>query len=68
MMNIIDIIQLIILCAVIMLPLGYSARRWLPRLLQRFRQRFLAPRYLKSAGVLQRTSSVTVNRQNDDKH
>lgn len=68
MMNITDIVQLIILCALIMLPLGYSARRWLPGLLLRFRQRFLAPRYLKSAGTLQRTSSATVNRQHDKKH
>ncbi|SQA98696.1 celllulose biosynthesis operon protein BcsF/YhjT [Cedecea neteri] len=32
MMNLTDIIQLVVLCAIVFIPLGYTAHRWLPRL------------------------------------
>ena len=71
MMNGMDILQLIVLCAVILLPLGYYLRKKLPMLLQSVRQGLFTPRYLKSEGILrrntrlQRNTSVTVDRKND---
>ncbi|TBM30646.1 cellulose biosynthesis protein BcsF [Hafnia alvei] len=71
MMNGTDILQLIVLCAVILLPLGYYLRKKLPMLLQSVRQVLFTPRYLKSEGILrrntrlQRNTSVTVDRKND---
>ncbi|NLS54602.1 cellulose biosynthesis protein BcsF [Hafnia alvei] len=73
MMNGTDILQLIVLCAVILLPLGYYLRKKLPMLLQSVRQVLFTPRYLKSEGILrrntrlQRNTSVTVDRKNDQK-
>ncbi|MDN6450326.1 MAG: cellulose biosynthesis protein BcsF, partial [Enterobacterales bacterium] len=64
-----DILQLIVLCAVILLPLGYYLRKKLPMLLQSVRQVLFTPRYLKSEGILrrntrlQRNTSVTVDRK-----
>ena len=71
MMNGMDILLLIVLCAVILLPLGYYLRKKLPMLLQSVRQVLFTPRYLKSEGILrrntrlQRNTSVTVDRKND---
>lgn len=71
MMNGMDILQLIVLCAVILLPLGYYLRKKLPMLLQSVRQVLFTPRYLKPEGILrrntrlQRNTSVTVDRKND---
>lgn len=71
MMNGMDILQIIVLCAVILLPLGYYLRKKLPMLLQSVRQVLFTPRYLKSEGILrrntrlQRNTSVTVDRKND---
>ncbi|MDU7481793.1 MAG: cellulose biosynthesis protein BcsF [Hafnia alvei] len=71
MMNGMDILQLIVLCAVILLPLGYYLRKKLPMLLQSVRQVLFTPRYLKSEGILrrntrlQRNTSVAVDRKND---
>ena len=71
MMNGMDILQLILLCAVILLPLGYYLSKKLPMLLQSVRQVLFTPRYLKSEGILrrntrlQRNTSVTVDRKND---
>jgi len=73
MMNGMDILQLVVLCAVILLPLGYYLRKKLPMLLQSVRQVLFTPRYLKSEGILrrntrlQRNISVTVDRKNDQK-
>jgi cellulose biosynthesis operon protein BcsF/YhjT len=64
MMNITDIIQLVVLCAIIFIPLGYSAHRWLPRLTALSRLLFLKPRYVKSAGTIRR-SSVKADHRHD---
>lgn len=64
MMNITDIIQLVVLCAIIFIPLGYTAHRWLPRLSNSVRLMFLKPRYVKPAGTLRRTS-VKADQQHD---
>ncbi|WP_226812029.1 cellulose biosynthesis protein BcsF [Buttiauxella massiliensis] len=63
-MNITDIAQLVLLCAVIFIPLGYSAHHWLPRLTALIRLLFLKPRYVKSAGTLRR-SSVKADHRHD---
>ncbi|HEY1845808.1 MAG TPA: cellulose biosynthesis protein BcsF [Buttiauxella sp.] len=63
-MNITDIIQLVVLCAIIFIPLGYSAHRWLPRLTALIRLLFLKPRYVKSAGTIRR-SSVKADHRHD---
>ncbi|MCT4704903.1 cellulose biosynthesis protein BcsF [Enterobacteriaceae bacterium H11S18] len=55
-MNLTDILQLIALCAIVFIPVGYIAHRWLPRLMALIRLLFLKPRYVKSAGTLRRTS------------
>lgn len=64
MMNITDIIQLVLLCAVIFIPLGYYMHHWLPRVKAFIRLLFLKPRYVKSAGTLRR-SSVKANHRHD---
>ncbi|MCT4703325.1 cellulose biosynthesis protein BcsF [Enterobacteriaceae bacterium H20N1] len=55
-MNITDIMQLVLLCAIVFIPLGYFAHRWLPRLTALIRLLFLKPRYVKPAGTLRRPS------------
>ncbi len=64
MMKITDIFQLVVLCAIIFIPLGYTAHRWLPRLSNSVRLMFLKPRYVKPAGTLRR-ASVKADHQHD---
>ena len=64
MMNTTDILQLVVLCAIIFIPLGYFAHRWLPRMAALVRLLFLKPRYVKSAGTLRR-SSVKADHRHD---
>jgi cellulose biosynthesis operon protein BcsF/YhjT len=54
MMNIDDILQIILLCAVIFFPLGYLLQRRFPFWLTTLKSFVLSPRYLKSAGVWSR--------------
>ncbi|VYU09357.1 cellulose biosynthesis protein BcsF [Metakosakonia massiliensis] len=65
MMSIADIIQLVVLCALIFFPLGYLARHWLYRIRVIVRILFTKPRYVKPAGVLRRTASVKADRKHD---
>ena len=55
MMSISDIIQLVVLCALIFFPLGYLARHSLRRISNTTRLLFAKPRYVKPAGTLRRT-------------
>ncbi|POT55553.1 cellulose biosynthesis protein BcsF [Citrobacter amalonaticus] len=55
MMNINDILQIIIVCALIFFPLGYLARHSLRRIGNTMRRLFVKPRYVKPAGTLRRT-------------
>ncbi|HIE5390106.1 cellulose biosynthesis protein BcsF [Enterobacter sp. ECC-175] len=64
-MNISDIIQLVILCALIFFPLGYYARHSLRRLRDTARMLFVKPRYVKPAGTLTRAPQVKANRKHD---
>lgn len=58
MMSIADIIELVILCALIFFPLGYLARHSLRRIRDTARLLFAKPRYVKPAGTLRRASKV----------
>ncbi|WP_148875564.1 cellulose biosynthesis protein BcsF [Serratia marcescens] len=57
MLNLNDILQLILLCALIFIPLGYAIHRRFPHLRQYWQNLLLSPRYLKSAGLWVRTGS-----------
>ncbi|AYH03687.1 cellulose biosynthesis protein BcsF [Pectobacterium parmentieri] len=58
-MNLIDIVQLVLLSAVVFFTLGYLAHRVIPHWLQYWKNRLLSPRYLKPASVWMRSSSST---------
>ena len=64
-MNLSDIIQLVVLCALIFFPLGYYARQSLRRIRDTTRMLFVKPRYVKPAGTLTRASHVKANRKHD---
>lgn len=65
MMSVADIVQLVVLCALIFFPLGYLTRHWLHRIRIIFRLIFIKPRYVKPAGVLRRSSFVKADRKHD---
>ncbi|WP_052282940.1 cellulose biosynthesis protein BcsF [Kluyvera genomosp. 1] len=65
MMSISDIIQLVVLCALIFFPLGYIARHHQRRIQNAFRLMFLKPRYVKPVGVLRRDKAVRAKSKND---
>ncbi|WP_413727561.1 cellulose biosynthesis protein BcsF [Sodalis sp. RH19] len=46
-MNIVDILQMFCLAAVIFIPLGFMAHKYLPLWRNRFNAWFLSPRYLR---------------------
>ncbi|WP_058910498.1 cellulose biosynthesis protein BcsF [Entomohabitans teleogrylli] len=64
-MNLNDIFQLVILCALIFIPLGYGIRSRLARIKAFIRIHFMKPRYVKSAGVLRRTASARAEQKHD---
>jgi cellulose biosynthesis operon protein BcsF/YhjT len=51
MMNLTDIVQLVLLCALVFVPLGYAFHRRFPHWQQHWQNLLLSPRYLKSAGL-----------------
>ena len=55
MMTISDIIEIIVVCALIFFPPGYLARHSLRRIRDTLRLFFARPRYVKPAGTLCRT-------------
>jgi len=57
MLNLTDIVQLVILCALFFIPLGYAIHRRYPHWRQRWQNRLFSPRYLKSAGLWVRDGS-----------
>ncbi|AUJ83495.1 MULTISPECIES: cellulose biosynthesis protein BcsF [Enterobacter] len=64
-MSISDILQLVILCALIFFPLGYYARHSLRRMRDTARILFVKPRYVKPAGTLTRAPNVKATRKHD---
>ncbi|GAA3549938.1 cellulose biosynthesis protein BcsF [Zobellella aerophila] len=67
-MRISDIVGVFLLCAAVMLPLGYCLCGWLPRFRQWLRALLLSPRYLKSEGIRQRKTSTPTEPEHDPKH
>lgn len=57
MMSIADIIQLVVLCALLFFPLGYLTRHYQRRIRTTLRLMFFKPRYVKPAGVLRREAA-----------
>ncbi|GAB80608.1 cellulose biosynthesis protein BcsF [Shimwellia blattae] len=64
-MNINDILQLIFLCAVIFIPLGYALHPRLPGIIARVTRTFFTARYLKPAGVIRRSAAPGATRKHD---
>lgn len=64
-MNISDIIQLVVLCALIFFPLGYYTRHSMGRIRNIARALFVKPRCVKPAGTLTRAPHVKANRKHD---
>ena len=60
MMTISDIIEIIVVCALIFFPLGYLARHSLRDTLRLF---FAKPRYDKPAGTLRRTEKARATKK-----
>lgn len=52
-----DIVQLVFLCALIFIPLGYTLHRRFPNWHRTWLNLFLSPRYLKPAGLWVREGS-----------
>lgn len=65
MMSISDILQLVVLCALIFFPLGYVARHFLRRIETTVRLMFFRPRYVKPAGTLHRSVKAKANPKDD---
>ena len=63
MMTISDIIEIIVVCALIFFPLGYLARHSLRRIRDTLRLFFAKPRYVKPAGTLRRTGKSQGNQK-----
>lgn len=64
MMNTVDIIQLIFLCAIIFIPAGFILKSKLPLLRDTIRLRLLKPRFIKPYGILHQSSAKT-DQKND---
>ena len=64
MMSIADILQLVVLCALLFFPLGYMARHYQRRLRTPLSLMFFKPRYVKPAGVLRRGATVKQGKAN----
>ena len=56
MMSLGDIVQLVVLCALIFFPLGFLTRHYARPVGAFLRQLFVKPRYVKPDGILRRTS------------
>lgn len=55
-----DIVQLVILCAIVFIPVGYLLHRRFPHWLRAWQNLLLSPRYLKSAGLWVREGSTSL--------
>lgn len=59
MIGISDIVQLVILCAIVFIPAGYLLHRRFPNWYRAWQNLVLSPRYLKSAGLWVRAGSTS---------
>ncbi|WAH50784.1 cellulose biosynthesis protein BcsF [Pseudescherichia vulneris] len=65
MMQLSDIIQLVVLCALIFFPLGYITRHYIRRIRTVLRMLFIKPRYVKPVGTWRSASTVKAKQKND---
>lgn len=65
MMQLSDIIQLVVLCALIFFPLGYITRHYIQRIRTVLRMLFIKPRYVKPVGTWRSASTVKAKQKND---
>ena len=65
MMSISDILQLIALCALIFIPLGYALCVGKRRMMKALRPLLFRPRFVKPAGTLRRRSTDKANVKHD---
>ena len=65
MMQLSDIIQLVVLCALIFFPLGYLTRHYIRRIRAVLRMLLIKPRYVKPVGTW-RSASIVKAKQKDD--
>ncbi|MBC3381518.1 cellulose biosynthesis protein BcsF [Serratia fonticola] len=54
-----DIVQLVLLCAIVFIPMGYLLHRRFPNWRRSWQNLLLSPRYLKSAGLWVRAGSTS---------
>ena len=59
MTGISDIMQLVILCAIVFIPMGYLLHRRFPNWYRSWQNLLFSPRYLKSAGLWVRAGSTS---------
>ena len=64
MLSIADILQLVVLCALLFFPLGYLPRHYPRRIRTPLSLMFCKPRYVKPAGVLRRGTTVKQGKAN----
>lgn len=60
-----DIIGILLFCMLVMLPLGYFLRDYLPRLQLWCSTHLFAPRYLKAEGVRRCATKTSVDHQDE---
>lgn len=65
MMQLSDIIQLVVLCALIFFPLGYITRHYIRRIKAVLRMLFIKPRYVKPVGTWRSASTAKAKRKDD---
>lgn len=65
MMSISDIIQLVVLCALIFFPLGFMARHYWRRIKTTIRLMLFKPRYTRPMGTLRRPAIVKAKQKDD---
>lgn len=65
MMQLSDIIQLVVLCALIFFPLGYITRHYIRRIRTVLRMLFIKPRYVKPVGTWRSASTVKAKQKHD---
>ncbi|MFI8416123.1 cellulose biosynthesis protein BcsF [Serratia sp. NPDC078593] len=59
MMNLTDIVQLVMLCAIIFIPLGYALHCRFPHWRKHWQNAVLSPRYLRFTGLWRRDGSTS---------
>ncbi|MBD3697773.1 cellulose biosynthesis protein BcsF [Klebsiella pneumoniae] len=67
MMSLADILQLVVLCALLFFPLGYLTRHYQRRIRTTLRLMFFKPRYVKPAGYYAGEQRLSKAKRTNDK-